>query len=44
MGEMRGAESENEGAYLLLLRSERRLRLSIVQVNLPSAFGSHCGS
>ena len=31
-------------SVLSLLRSERRLRLSIVQVNLPSAFGSHCGS
>ena len=29
---------------LLLLRSESRLRLSIAQVNLPSAFGLHCCS
>ncbi len=44
MGEMQGAESENEGAYLLLLRSERRLRLSIIQTPFDSAFGLLCGS
>lgn len=38
---MQGTESENE-ARTVTGPSERRFRFSVVQANLPSAFGLHC--